>query len=260
MPQNQKLEESQPILVVIFITAFRLGKNDNLPNCIWPRINRTDRANDGRLNLMIDSRSDWTKHAMQAAGFSVAALAIAVLIGWNVRFVPLIQVLPNLAPMQRMTAVGFLLSGFALIFAAGERKRATVTSGLMVFTLALLVCLEYALGADLGIDQLLGRDYINVKTSNPGRMSPVTALCFLGTSLALISGASQRLARYGARIAGMLASTLMAVGTVSLLGYLLGHTRDLWVVTLQPHGTAHFGRFCHAWRGAYFLGLAAGTI
>ena len=45
-------------------------------------------------------------------------LSVAVLLGWHVHSIPLIQVLPTLTPMQRMTSVGLLLSSVALILAA----------------------------------------------------------------------------------------------------------------------------------------------
>jgi hypothetical protein len=94
---------------------------------------------------------------MVAAGLTVAVLSVAVLIGWHFHFIPLIQVLPTLAPMQRMTALGFMLCGIALVLAGAGRKRATAICALIVLALAGAVCLEYALGADFGIDQLLGR-------------------------------------------------------------------------------------------------------
>ena len=200
---------------------------------------------------MVDSPSDRTKRVIQAAGLIVAGLSVAVLIGWYIHFIPLIQVFPTLAPMQRMTAVGFLLSGCALLLTASGRKRATGFLALAVLILAVAVCLEYALGIDFGIDQLLGRDYINVRTLNPGRMSPVTALCFIVGSLALLVTASRLLARSASAIVGILASMLMAVGTVSALGYLLGHR--------EAYGWGHFNRMAlHT--AASFAVLGAGLM
>src|SRR6476620_12484604 len=167
---------------------------------------------------MVDLPSDWTKRVIQAAGLIVVCVGAAVLIAWQVHFIPLIQIFPTLAPMQRMTALSFLLSGSALILAGTGRKLATLVLALVVCILAVAVCLEYALGADFGIDQLLGRDYINVHTSNPGRMSHVTALCFIGASLALLATASRLAVRFTSAIVGIMASMLMAVGTVSVLG------------------------------------------
>jgi hypothetical protein len=105
-----------------------------------------------------------------------------------------------------------------------------------VFILAVVVCLEYALGADFGIDEFLGRDYVKVRTSHPGRMSPVSAFCFIGSSLALLVASSSRPVRFASTIVGVLASMLIAVGTVSILGYLLVHIlRPLFI--LEPSVT-----------------------
>ena len=44
--------------------------------------------------------------------------------------------------------------------------------------MAALTLTEYGTGADLGLDQLLFRDAVDAHTIHPGRMTPVTALCF----------------------------------------------------------------------------------
>jgi PAS domain S-box-containing protein len=161
---------------------------------------------------------------MMAAGLLVVALSVAVLVGWYIHFIPLIQVIPTQTPTHRMTALAYLLSGCALILTALGRKRASGFLALVVFILAVAVCLEYVLGADFGIDELLGRDYLGVRTSNPGRMSPVSAICFIATSLALFTASSSRLsARLASAIVGLVATVLIAVGAVSALSDLLLH-------------------------------------
>ena len=62
------------------------------------------------------SRFMGTRLIVGAAGSGICALAVAVLIGWQIHSRSLIQVTPTLAPMQRLTAVVFLLSGTALLF------------------------------------------------------------------------------------------------------------------------------------------------
>ena len=161
---------------------------------------------------------------MLAAGAVVSVLSVAVLVGWHVHSIPLIQVLPTLTPMQRMTAVGLLFSSVALILAATGHRLAALVCALFVLVEATLTGLEYVLNTSFGIDQLLGPDYINVHTSHLGRMSPLTVLCFLAGGMALLVTSSQRLTHRGSAIGGILASMLIAVGTVNCLGYLLTHT------------------------------------
>ncbi|HEX7286441.1 MAG TPA: PAS domain S-box protein [Candidatus Angelobacter sp.] len=200
---------------------------------------------------MVSFGTAGTKRAMQAAGVLISGLAVAVLIGWHFHSLRLIQVLPNLAPMQRMTALGFLLSGIALLFAAAGRRRAVAVCAWIVLALSAAVCLEYALNADFGIDQLLGPGYVTTHTSHPGRMSPVAALCFVVGSVALLVTASRRLARFASGIVGILSSMLVAVGTVSILGYLLGHS--------ETYGWGHFTRMALHTSGAFAL-LGAGLL
>jgi PAS domain S-box-containing protein len=145
--------------------------------------------------------------------------------------------------MQRLTAVCFLLSGIALLFLNAGRKRAVVLCAGITLLLATLVALEYALGADFGIDQLLGRDYIRVHTPAPGRTSPVSALCFIGVSLALIAAATRKVAVYASAFVGILASILTSVGTVSVLSYRFAQTQAYdWLPTrgMAVHSSAGF--------------------
>jgi PAS domain S-box-containing protein len=189
-----------------------------------------------------------TRFIVGAAGGGICALAVAVLIGWQIHSRLLIQVDPTFAPLQRLTAVCFLLNGIALLFLNTGRKRAVVLCAGITLLLATLVCLEYAFGANFGIDQLLGRDYIKVNTPNPGRTSPVTALCFIGASLALIAAAIRKWALSTSAFVGILASILTSVGVVSALGYLFADTQAYdWVDTR--------GMALHSSAGVAVLGI-----
>ncbi|HET7870989.1 MAG TPA: PAS domain S-box protein, partial [Terriglobales bacterium] len=174
----------------------------------------------------------------------ICALGLTVLIGWQIHATRLIQVMSALAPMQRLTAAGFLLSGIGLIFTNTGRKRATLVCALPLIVLGCAVLLEYLTGADFGIDQLLGPGYVTVQTSHPGRMSPVTALCFLVAGLALLVAGLPRLARFASATLGLLGSILAAVGFVNLLGFLFGRTEVYgWrhLTSMALHSSAAFG-------------------
>jgi PAS domain S-box-containing protein len=230
---------------------------------------------------MVDLPSDGTKRVTQAAGLILVGLSVAVLIAWYIHFTSLIQIVPTLAPMQRMTALCFLLSGCALILTSAGRKQATMVLALVVLILAVAVSLEYALSADFGIDQLLGRDYINVRTSHPGRMSPVTAFCIVCSSLALLATASRLPARFASAYVGIVASILMVVGAVNIFGHVLGYTETfVWghLSRMALHTSTAFallgaGLMAWAWKKGHVekgtpewlplsigLGLAAGAL
>jgi PAS domain S-box-containing protein len=153
--------------------------------------------------------------------------------------------------MQRMTALGFLFCGLALVLMSTERRRLAAMCAALPFLIAALTSLEYFFDADFGIDQLLGRGYITVLAPQPGRMSPVTALCFLLISSALATVAFRPLARYVSSILGIVGSVVVTVGLVSGLSYLIAQ-KDVYV-------WGHIARVAlHARAG--FLLLGAGLL
>jgi PAS domain S-box-containing protein len=168
-------------------------------------------------------RSDWPKAVMMIAGCAVAGLGTAVLVAWHVHFIPMIQAIPGRTPTHRMTALALLLSGGGLAFTAAGRKRAAALCAALVLLIATLVLAEYATTINFGIDELVGRDYLNLLTSHRGRMSPVSALCFLGFGVALTLTSRRRPDPRASTIVGVLSSSLAAVGMVSVLGQLLGY-------------------------------------
>src|SRR6476469_2543392 len=149
-------------------------------------------------------QANWTSRASQLAGALSAILGVAVLLGWRLGYLPLIQLFPSIAaPMQRMTALGFLLSGLALILAAQGRRRTSSLLQSVILVMSVLVLLEYILGLNLGIDELLGPAYVNTHTSHRGRMSPVTAVCFFAFSLGILTAWSSIFSRRTSALRGI---------------------------------------------------------
>jgi PAS domain S-box-containing protein len=197
------------------------------------------------------SPTDWPRRSALITGTASGLLGLVVLVGWSVHYVPLIQISPALAPMQRMTALGFLFCGLALVLMSTERRRLAAMCAALPFLIAALTSLEYFFDADFGIDQLLGKGYITVLAPQPGRMSPVTALCFLLISSALATVAFRPLARYVSSILGIVGSVVVTVGLVSGLSYLIAQ-KDVYV-------WGHIARVAlHARAG--FLLLGAGLL
>jgi PAS domain S-box-containing protein len=207
-------------------------------------------------SLRSSLRTMGTRLSVGVAGGGVCSLAVVVLIGWQIHSRSLIQVIPTFAPMQRMTAVCFLLSGVALLLLRAGHKRLVAICASIVLLLVALVSLEYLFGADFGIDQLLGPDYIKLHTPNPGRMSPVTVLCLIGASVALLAAATRKVAASASAVVGILASMITSVGLVSALGYLFGHTQAYdWLPTrgMALHSSGGFavlgiGLMAWAWQ------------
>jgi PAS domain S-box-containing protein len=196
-------------------------------------------------------RSIWTAGIVLTAGLTAGAIGAIVLVGWRIHSILLIQVVPTAAPTQRMTALAFLLSGIAMVLAGAGRRRAAAVFALVVFLEATVVFLEYALNTKFGIDELLGRDYILVHVSHPGRMALVSTLCLLTSSLAILAMARPRPLRFASPIVGIMASALLAVGIVGILGYMLGKT--------ELYGWSHFNRVGLP-TSAGFAALGAGLL
>jgi two-component system, sensor histidine kinase and response regulator len=150
------------------------------------------------------------------------ALGVAVLAGWFFHVPALIQILPSLPPMTRNAALDFALCGLALlsIVAGGPRWLVVVCTG-TVGVLSLLTMLQFVLGVNIGVDELLGPSYIAGTLKNPARMSPVGAICFLLCSTALL-GARGMLPLRAALSLGMSGSIVAAAGLVATMGFALG--------------------------------------
>lgn len=157
------------------------------------------------------------------SGLISSILGLVVLVGWYTHNATLIQVLPSFVPMQYNTAMGFFLSGLALLLVNTGRRTIAGWAGLLVSAIGLLTLIEYVFGVDLGIDQLVMEHYVNVKTSHPGRMAPNTAVCFLFTGLAVLTHAlpitDEETASKGS---GILGAVTAGLGFVALFGYISG--------------------------------------
>jgi len=123
--------------------------------------------------------------------------------------------------MQRNTAVSFVECGLALLGIVKNRPRLTIIGSAVMASLGALTLLEYLFHANFGIDQLLGAAYITTHTSDPGRMSPTTAVCFLvlatGFVLAQTSPLTDR-----SPVLGVTGLVVAAVGATCCIGVVSG--------------------------------------
>jgi len=167
-------------------------------------------------------KMNWGLNLARFTGFLSLALGAVVLLGWYLHEPALIQVNPAFVPMQYNTALGFALGGFALLGLALSWPRLAGITAVIVLLTGVLTLIEYGFGIDLHIDQLFMEHYIDLKTSNPGRMAPNTALCFSLTGLAvLLTLLFYERARISAWIA-TLGALIISLGIVALAGYMIG--------------------------------------
>lgn len=156
--------------------------------------------------------------------FAVTGLGMIVLIGWKLDIAVLKSVLPGWATMKPNTALGFLLSGIALLLACRSQadtgmRLASVLLAATVTALGLLTIGEYAWNLDFGIDQLLFA--VPEEPPNylaPGRMAMATALAFTLSGLALVCLCHRRTFL----LAQIAALTSALVSILAILGYAYG--------------------------------------
>jgi len=160
-----------------------------------------------------------TELAIIAAGVFSSALGLAVIAGWLIQNPALLRISPSFEPMRFNAAIGFLVSGAALLSFFSGRHGLVKAFGLIAALLGILTFFQYASGIDIGIDQVFMKD--SVSSVYPGRMAPNTALGFSFTGAALWIQVAI-ISRHRNLVVGLLGSIITALGLTALLGYLTG--------------------------------------
>ena len=152
--------------------------------------------------------------------FSVAA-GIAVMIGWYEHWTAVIQIAPSFPPMQFNTALGFVFCGAGFLLLMTRRAAFTPWLGGGAAFLGILTLIQYISGKDFGIDQFFIKAYVVTATSSPGRMSPLTAICFclIGGAL-ILSGLGRSRARL--TVMGLFTCIASTITLVAVSGYAFG--------------------------------------
>lgn len=121
------------------------------------------------------------------ASVVVATLALAALAGWWLDYLPLTNMIHNAVPMNPATAISFLLLAVALRSAVRDAARPTAMVAAALVVLIAGSRLAAYLGApDLGVDQWLFREQLDLVPFAPNRMAPNTATSFLFAALGLL--------------------------------------------------------------------------
>jgi PAS domain S-box-containing protein len=152
----------------------------------------------------------------------VVALGLIVLAGWFSHTTALIQFKPHMPPMTRNAAACFLLCGLALltVIFRGPSWLVVVSAGI-VSAGSVLTIVEYVFRVNIGIDELLGPSYLILKESSPGRMAPVTAICFALGSMGLLL-AVRMVSKRLALLLGLSGSLIAAAGIAASMSFALG--------------------------------------
>ncbi len=153
-------------------------------------------------------------------GATVAFLGGIVLISWYLYTLELVT-LPTLwVPMQYNTAVGFVLTGLAVVAHCVNRRRTALVCGALAAGLGSVSLAEAALGRQFElVSALLGR---TESGSTAPLMAPNTALCFsIAGGIVLVASIRGTSQRWRNTAMGVMASLLAAAGFVGLISYIL---------------------------------------
>jgi len=189
--------------------------------------------------------------AAAACAALVILLGSIVLAGWVTQSAPLVQLAPNLGPMQCSTALGFVLTGLALLGIVIGRRRVTVVASAVAGLLALLSLLESLFHVNLGIDEPLSSAFLARSAFDP-RMRPAAAICFLVLSAAFLS-IHTRLRSHRSAVLGYPGLLTAAVGATYGVS-LLSQASD-------PLSWVHLtGVALHTAMGFLFLGMGVAAV
>src|SRR5512145_1791607 len=96
---------------------------------------------------------------MLGVGAALLLLGLTVLVAWHQQTSLFIQIRPTWVPMYYNTALGFALCGVGLLATAREWTLLACAVSSVVIGLGAVTLVQYLVGVDLGIDQLLMRDF-----------------------------------------------------------------------------------------------------
>lgn len=152
----------------------------------------------------------------------IILLSLIVMLGWHIQNQWLVQIFPNYVPMQYNTAVGFLLTGLSLLFLFFKRYYFVFINGFILFFLGFLTISQYLFGIDFNIDQLFMEPFTSEKTAYPGRMSFITALSFILTSLPILLLTKKSWHPKTTYLSGVIGASVIVIGIANLVGYFTG--------------------------------------
>src|SRR5690242_15052120 len=115
----------------------------------------------------------------------VISVGVIVLIGWIGDISVIKSISPRWVSMKANTAICFILAGLTLVILNREKSGALVKIFVPLFSLViiltgLITLLENIFHFNAGIDEFLFRDDILATgTAHPGRLSPLTSVCFI---------------------------------------------------------------------------------
>lgn len=152
---------------------------------------------------------------------SVSSLGVMVFMGWLFDISILKSVVPGVVSMKVNTALYFILSGFTLWILNEEKqnslkKMCSIVFPSIMILIGLLTLGEYLFEINFGIDEFLFKEETRATaTSDPGRMSPITAFCFILSGISLMLLYKNK----AFQMFQLLSLAVFALALLTLIGY-----------------------------------------
>lgn len=171
-------------------------------------------SNSARLPLF--------RYVPRTAAGVTAVTGLFIIISWYAHWRGFLQLIPDTAPMQYNTALCCVLLGAGLWLLTTPGRSGAGWLGGIAGLIGGLTLTEYLTGWSLGIDQLLFKPWFEAATMYAGRMSPLTAFCFvsLGTGVVMAAGNQAEVRRFA--WTGMLACIAGVISGVACFGFIFG--------------------------------------
>lgn len=146
-------------------------------------------------------------------------IGLVVMFGWLFHYPVLVQILPDLVPMQFNTALAACLAGISILALTRRFPPLSMGAAGLGFLLCFITFLQYPFSFNFGLDELIVEPYIAVNSPDPGRMALNTSLGFilLFSSLGFVQ--QRYFARQSLFLPTLLASVALALAVLSLFGY-----------------------------------------
>jgi len=166
--------------------------------------------------------ASWLSWSLPGSGICIAAFGLLIAAAWYAHWPALIRVGPQLPAMKLNAALCFALCGASVVLVSAGRRRTARLFAAVAGAIAVATLVEYASGRDLFVDQLLISDYLTPANSFPGRMSPLTAACFLFGTTGLALSAVNSVKPWHLASAGVLACLVVMIAAFAFGGFLAG--------------------------------------
>ena len=178
---------------------------------MFPQLPLKNSASSGRSRILI-----------RVGSAAVALLGITVLLAWHSHWTALLQVSANSAAIKYNIGLCFVFCSVGVILLTTRFRRLAVVVGGLATVVGIVTLLEYLTPLPFLFDEIFVRDYVPSTTDFPGRMTPLTAICFTLLGAALIVAAEVRTPARRLLLVASVACVVAVISAIAVVGYVGG--------------------------------------